>query len=73
MVFFEVTLRDDTTEQVADADAYAQEGPMTTFFRTDPERQVIDAWATRVASIRTADIRVVRRRDSDRSLRAVSA
>jgi hypothetical protein len=36
MACFEVTLRDRTVESVGDADAYQQEGPMTTFCRTDP-------------------------------------
>ena len=33
MACFEVTLRDRTVEEVGGADAYQQEGPMTTFFR----------------------------------------
>lgn len=61
MTTFEVTLRDRTVESIADADAYAQEGPMTTFFRLAPDRRVVDSWAERVASVRTADILVVRR------------
>jgi hypothetical protein len=63
MARFEVTLRDRTTEEVGDADAYQQEGPMTTFFRRGEGRDVIDSWSTRVASFRTADLMVVRRRD----------
>jgi hypothetical protein len=57
-----VTLVGDETEVVDGADAYALEGPLTTFFRTDPGRAVIDCWSTRLASFRTADIRVIRRR-----------
>jgi len=38
------------------ADSYQQEGPLTTFFQTRPGRTVIDCWARRVASYRTADI-----------------
>jgi len=60
---FEVILHDQTTEVVEDADAYQQEGPMTTFFRCGTGRDVIDSWSTRVASFRTADLRVIRRRE----------
>jgi hypothetical protein len=69
MTTYDVTLRDRTIESV-DADAYQQEGPMTTFFRLGPGRDVVDCWADRVASIRTADILVVRRADAA-ALRAV--
>ena len=47
-------------EVIDGADAYQQEGPLTTFFRTAPGRAVIDCWSTRLASFRTADIRVIR-------------
>ncbi|HET9609871.1 MAG TPA: hypothetical protein VFP06_09695, partial [Acidimicrobiales bacterium] len=46
------------------ADAYQQEGPMTTFFRRGDGRDVIDSWSTRMASFRTADLLVVRRREA---------
>ena len=55
-----VQLTDDRTEVIDGADAYQQEGPLTTFFRTSPGRSVVDCWSTRLASIRTADIRVIR-------------
>jgi hypothetical protein len=58
-----VTLVDDRVEVVEGADAYQQEGPLTTFFQTSPGRNVIDCWATRLASFRTADIRQIRRAD----------
>jgi hypothetical protein len=61
MPTFEVILRDRTVETVDGADAYQQEGPMTTFFRRGDGRDVIDSWSTRVASFRTADLLVVRR------------
>ena len=48
------------TEVIAGADAYAQEGPLTTFFDTDG-RDVIDSWAVRLMSVRTADIAMIRR------------
>lgn len=51
--------------EVVVADAYQQEGPMTTFFRLDNQRRVIDCWSTRVASFRTADIVAVRLLDDD--------
>lgn len=60
---FEVMLHDQTIEVIEDADAYQQEGPMTTFFRCGNGRDVIDSWSTRVASFRTADLRVIRRRE----------
>ncbi len=66
MACFEVTLRDRTTEQVGDADAYQQEGPMTTFFRTGDGARV-DSWSTRVASVRTADVLLIRRTDATAS------
>lgn len=61
MAFFNVTLTDETTEQIPGADAYQQEGPLTTFFAVASDRQVIDSWSTRLASFRTADIVKVRR------------
>lgn len=71
MATFEITLRDRTTESVVGADAYQQEGPMTTFFALGDGRDVVDCWSRRVASIRTADILVVRRTEASGSLRAV--
>jgi hypothetical protein len=64
MPHFEVSLRDGTVEVVDGADAYQQEGPMTTFFRRGDGRDVIDSWSVRVASFRTADLRAVRRRET---------
>ena len=58
---FEVTLADRTVELIDDADAYQQEGQMTTFFANGAGRQVVDCWSTRVASFRTADIVIIRR------------
>jgi hypothetical protein len=62
MARFEAILKDGATEVVEGADTYAQEGPMTTFFRTDRGRGVVDAWAVRIASIRTTELLLVRRR-----------
>ncbi|HEY6414957.1 MAG TPA: hypothetical protein VIX41_01925 [Acidimicrobiales bacterium] len=64
MPTFEVMLRDRSVETVAGADAYQQEGPMTTFFRRGDGREVIDSWSTRIASFRTADLLAVRRCES---------
>jgi hypothetical protein len=58
---FEVVLRDKTIEHILGADAYQQEGPMTTFFERSPGRQVVDCWSSRVASLRTQDILIIRR------------
>lgn len=68
MADYDITLRNgvaDRTESVV-ADAYQQEGPMTTFFQLDPQRRVIDCWSVRVASFRTADIVAVRRAEQPR-------
>ena len=56
-------MRDRSIELIDGADAYQQEGPMTTFFRRGDGRDVIDSWSTRVASFRTADLLAVRRRE----------
>lgn len=58
---FQVTLTDKTVEVVDGADAYQQEGPMTTFFRTAEGRHVIDCWSRRMASFRTSEVLMVRR------------
>ncbi len=57
-----VTFADQAVEVVDGADAYQQEGPLTTFFRTAPGRAVVDCWSTRLASFRTSDIRKIRAR-----------
>ena len=61
MPTFEVTLKDRTIERIDGADAYQQEGPMTTFFRRRLDRTVVDTWSTRVASFRTSEIVIIRR------------
>lgn len=58
---FEVVLQDSRVERVDGADAFAPEGPMMSFFRLADGRRTIDAWSTRVASVRTASILLVRR------------
>ena len=61
MALFAVTLTDETIDLVEGADAYQQEGPLTTFFALGDDRQVIDSWSVRLASYRTADIAAIRR------------
>ncbi|MGH9213890.1 MAG: hypothetical protein ACRD2C_24945 [Acidimicrobiales bacterium] len=63
MPHFELVLHDGSVETIAGADAYQQEGPMTTFFRCRDGREVLDSWSVRVASIRTADLRIIRRHE----------
>jgi len=65
MVEFEVTMKDRTRQRVAGADAYQQEGPMTTFFRTPERRRTVDSWSIRVASFRTGEILIIRRIEND--------
>ena len=62
MARFEITLKDRTVEVIDGADAYQQEGQMTTFFALGGERLVVDCWSTRLASFRTSEIMIVRRR-----------
>jgi hypothetical protein len=57
---YEVTLRDQSIDVVDGADAYQQEGQMTTFFRTAEGRTVIDCWSMRVASFRTTEVVKIR-------------
>ena len=61
MASFEVTLRDRIVEWVHDADAYQQEGQLTTFFRSGRGRAALDSWSTRVASFRTSEVLIVHR------------
>jgi hypothetical protein len=58
---YEITLKDHTVEVIDEADAYQQEGQMTTFFSVDENRQVVDCWSTRLASFRTSEIVIIRR------------
>lgn len=61
MASYEVIFRDRTVERVDGADAYQQEGQMTTFFATSSARRVVDSWSTRLASFRTSEVLIVRR------------
>lgn len=72
MATFQITLKDQSTDQIDDVDAYQQEGAMTTFFQTGSNRRVVDTWSTRVASYRTSEImsirRVAKRQDREATL-----
>src|SRR5258708_28607781 len=57
---FEVHFEDETTTQVLDADAYEQEGPLTTFFDRNGGGGITSAFALRVASVRTRRIVEIR-------------
>ena len=65
MARFEVTLKDTSVEIIDGATAYTQEGQLTTFYRADEDRGggMLDSWSTRVASIRTGEIVMVRRQE----------
>jgi len=58
---FEVRFEDETTTKVLDADAYEQEGPLTTFFDRNGGGGLTSAFALRVASFRTSRIVEIRR------------
>jgi len=61
MTAYEITLKGHESERIVGADAYAQEGQLTTFFRTTSARQTVDCWSVRLASFRTSEILAVRR------------
>lgn len=74
MSSYQITLKDQSTERIEEADAYQQEGPMTTFFQTGSGRNVVDTWSTRVASFRTSELIAIRRTpEQARGLHAVSS
>jgi hypothetical protein len=57
---FVVRFDDDTTTLVHGADAYEQEGPLTTFFDRNGGGRLASAFTVRVASFRTSRILEVR-------------
>ncbi len=63
MQAYTVELTGSRVEHIT-ADAYQQEGPLTTFFTVGSGRTVIDSWSRRVASFRTADLIAVRSIDT---------
>jgi hypothetical protein len=58
---FVVRFEDETTTVVHGADAYEQEGPLTTFFDRNGGGRLTSAFTVRVASFRTSRILEVRR------------
>jgi hypothetical protein len=69
---FEVRFEDETTTQVLDADAYEQEGPLTTFFDRNGGGGLASAFAMRIASFRTSRIVEIRRVQFAAAARLVS-
>jgi hypothetical protein len=69
-VIHDVVLADGEVVKVFGANAYVQEGPLTTFFHSGRSRAAIDSWAERVASFKTTEIRRIIRRHPP-TLRAV--
>jgi hypothetical protein len=61
---YEIQLKGIEAE-IVDADGYVQEGVLTTFFEGRDGRAVLDSWAKRIASYRTADIIRIRWTPSD--------
>jgi hypothetical protein len=62
---FIVQFEDETTTVVHGADAYEQEGPLTTFFDRNGGGRVTSAFTVRIASFRTSRIVEVRRLDAN--------
>jgi hypothetical protein len=60
---FLVRFEDETTTVVHGADAYEQEGPLTTFFDRNGGGRLASAFTLRVASFRTGRIIEVRKMD----------
>jgi hypothetical protein len=61
---FLVRFEDETTTVVQGADAYEQEGPLTTFFDRNGAGRLASAFAERIASFRTSRIVEIRRTDA---------
>jgi hypothetical protein len=74
---YEITFVDTHIEHASNADGYAPEGPLTTFFRVAPGRPArLDPWAERLLSIRTDRILTIRANETaqesaPRTLRSV--
>jgi len=71
-VIHDIVLADGEVVEILGANAYVQEGPLTTFFHSGRSRAAIDSWAERVASFKTTEIRRIIRRHPP-TLRAVPA
>ncbi|MFN8051309.1 MAG: hypothetical protein U0Q22_07740 [Acidimicrobiales bacterium] len=57
---FQITLRDRSVEIIDEADTFAHDKTMTTFYRTGNARRAIDCWSVPVASVRTDEILMIR-------------
>lgn len=64
MAAFVIQRAGEDTLVVEGADTYAPEGALTTFFATRGQRGMVDSWAERVASFRTAGIISIERVDA---------
>jgi hypothetical protein len=60
---FVVSFDDNSSTMVHGADAYEQEGPLTTFFDRNGGGRLASAFTERVASFRTSRIVEIRRVD----------
>jgi hypothetical protein len=60
---FEVRFADEQSTVVNGADAYEQEGPLTTFFHRNGAGRLASAFSVRVASFRTDRVVEIRRLD----------
>ncbi len=73
MTLFAVTLSDNTIDIIENADAYQQEGPMTTFFSFREGGKIVDSWSKRLASYRTSTIVAIRRSPQEQAEPAANA
>lgn len=71
-VIHDIVLADGEVVEIPGANAYVQEGPLTTFLHSGRSRASFDSWAERVASFNTPEIRRIIRRHPP-ALRAVPA
>jgi hypothetical protein len=67
---FLVRFEDGTTTVVQGADAYEQEGPLTTFFDRNGGGRLASAFTERVASFRTSRVVEIRRLERREERRA---
>jgi hypothetical protein len=70
---FIVRFEDETTTVVHGADAYEQEGPLTTFFERNGGGRLASAFTVRLASFRTGNIVEVRRLDTPAAAPAIAS
>ncbi|MCA1843878.1 MAG: hypothetical protein LC792_11985 [Actinobacteria bacterium] len=69
-VIHDIVLADGEVVEIAGANAYVQQGPLTTFLYSGRSQAAIDSRAERVASFKTTEIRRIVRRHRP-TLRAV--